>query len=288
MNDYAPEMREVATVVGDANIAIYPIDPAGLAVPMPSERAFRRGGAIGAEISRQDELRASQQQAMRLLADETGGRSCVNNNDLADCVRRAVNDGSSFYEIGYYPPGAAQEGKFHKISVKTSRAGVRLTYRQGYYAKPVGVVSESSRKDELQRAACADMLTATSIMLGAKVVPSNSPGTTKYAVVIDPNALTPITSPTGVYQLALQVGACTFDKTGRPLMFRQMPLERRLTPAEYAVARNQHGLLIAFTSPQELGAAGVRLVITDTVSGRLGSVNLSFPQPSITQKASPK
>jgi len=33
---------------------------------------------------------------MEEVAQQTGGKICVNNNDLADCVKTAVTEGSSY------------------------------------------------------------------------------------------------------------------------------------------------------------------------------------------------
>jgi hypothetical protein len=38
------------------------------------------------------------------------------------------------YSLGYYPTNAAQDGKYHKIQVKTARKGVVLRARPGYRA----------------------------------------------------------------------------------------------------------------------------------------------------------
>jgi VWFA-related protein len=280
MKNYAPQMQEVAAALGDANVAVYPIDPAGVQVSSVFSAGFNRRGDMGRAISREDLQRTSQQQSMKFLADQTGGQVCVNNNDLGDCVKRAVDDGSSFYEIGYYPDASAWNGEFHKISIRTSQTAVRLTYRQGYYARREGAGDQKKAKyEELQRAGCTDLLTATSITMGARILSSDSPGTIKYVLVIDPNAVVATPTPQGDYHLALQLGACTFDHAGKPLRFMQIPRDRTLTAAEYVSAHAENGLLDTLTLPQNTGATEVRLVVKDTVTGRIGSLNIPFAQP---------
>src|SRR5450432_3735160 len=97
---------------------------------------------MGRAIDREDTKRISSQDSMKELAEQTGGRICVNNNDLADCVKTAVNDGTSYYELGYYPEAGDWHGEFHRIVVKTTQSGVHLAYRAGYFARAEAIPAE--------------------------------------------------------------------------------------------------------------------------------------------------
>jgi hypothetical protein len=55
-------------------------------------------------------------------------------NDLPRAVDELVADNSSFYMLGYYPNPFAADGKFHPISVKVKRPGLRVRARAGYVA----------------------------------------------------------------------------------------------------------------------------------------------------------
>jgi VWFA-related protein len=72
---------------------------------------------------------------LRLLADTTGGRAIVNTNNPDDQLRKVIDDASAYYLVGYTPTRpVANDGKFHKISVKVKRRGLHVTSRQGYWA----------------------------------------------------------------------------------------------------------------------------------------------------------
>lgn len=73
-------------------------------------------------------------EALRRLAAETGGRAIVNTNDPAEGLKDVIADASAYYLIGYAPTRQLSDGKFHKISVKVKRSGVRVTARRGYWA----------------------------------------------------------------------------------------------------------------------------------------------------------
>jgi VWFA-related protein len=72
---------------------------------------------------------------LRMLADTTGGRAIVNTNNPDDQLKKVIDDASAYYLVGYTPTRPiANDGKFHKISVKVKRRGLHVTSRQGYWA----------------------------------------------------------------------------------------------------------------------------------------------------------
>ena len=92
------------------------------------------GPAIAGRLNHEDTDLLQAQGTMDELAQDTGGKACKNSNDLAGCVMTALKDSSSYYEMSFYPQNVNWDGRFHKIVVKTTRPGVKLTYRRGYYA----------------------------------------------------------------------------------------------------------------------------------------------------------
>src|SRR5439155_4670447 len=98
MGEFQNKFTTLANALSDARIAVYPMDPAGLEAQTfydASARPTAGNIAIGTQTSstlmREEDVRSSNRLAMSQMAEQTGGRICVNNNDLADCVRKAVN-----------------------------------------------------------------------------------------------------------------------------------------------------------------------------------------------------
>ncbi len=88
-----------------AGVAIYPVDARGLLMASPprSEEDLdsqRRRHSLDAEGQGPQPTGIN---AMRDLADETGGRAFVNTNDLTGAIRQAVQDAAVTYTIGFYP-----------------------------------------------------------------------------------------------------------------------------------------------------------------------------------------
>ena len=67
------------------------------------------------------------------LAEDTGGFSIRNSNDLAGGLRRIAAESRAYYLVAY-DPTKEPDGKYRKIRVRVKRKDVRVRARKGYYA----------------------------------------------------------------------------------------------------------------------------------------------------------
>jgi VWFA-related protein len=72
----------------------------------------------------------------RKIADETGGRVIDANGGrkLDDAFNQISEELRSQYVLGYYPTNAARDGTFRRIKVDTTKPGLKVLARHGYYA----------------------------------------------------------------------------------------------------------------------------------------------------------
>jgi hypothetical protein len=105
-------MREISQAANRGNVTIYTLDPRGLGM----------------------EPRLGVRDTLYQLAAETGGRAIVNTNNASGMLSRLLAETSAYYMLGYNSTRVEDDGKFHKISVKVKRPGVRVLARQGYWA----------------------------------------------------------------------------------------------------------------------------------------------------------
>ncbi len=70
------------------------------------------------------------------LAKKTGGEAVFvrSQKDWAAAFNVIHRELRSRYTLGYYPTNIARDGKFHRIKVKTTRKGLHVLTREGYYA----------------------------------------------------------------------------------------------------------------------------------------------------------
>jgi VWFA-related protein len=105
------DVIDIYRTANQSNVAVYPIDPRGLGMT----------ASHGAE------------DWLRVLAEQTGGRAVVNTNDLRGGLSRVLDDSGGYYLLGYVSPHG-DDGKFHTITVRTTRPQVEVRARKGYWS----------------------------------------------------------------------------------------------------------------------------------------------------------
>jgi VWFA-related protein len=292
MRNYSADMTAVASALTDAQIAVYPVDPRGMetqALFDPESRGKANPFSEGATLNRESNVRFFTQDSMQNLAQQTGGKVCLNNNDLSECVKRAIDDSSSYYELSYYPTDKNWHGEFRRTSVKTSRPGVQLSFREGYFAREAEATWAKDAKAtdaHLSQAACNDFLTATSIFVEASALPPDQPGQTKYFLVIDPNAISFGAPDGGGQNVQIELATCMFNARGLPLQFNRQSIGQKFTETEYQSIK-AHGISHAISFVPKPETARIRLLVCDTRTGMIGSVDLPYPT-RIISVSSPK
>ena len=122
------DLRYIFRTANRFNTSIYTVDPRGLAVfefdvsePTVSFNTDRR------------QLRVTQD-TLRILAEETGGRAIVNQNDLVPGLEQMLADANGYYLLGYNSSAAPTDGEFHELEVRVSNPSLRVRARPGYWA----------------------------------------------------------------------------------------------------------------------------------------------------------
>ncbi len=109
-------LRDALQAAARNNVAVYPVDPAGLTTALGRDEVIR-------------------QSSLRLVAEDTGGIATVNTNNFADAYTAIVRDASTYYLLGYSPDrDDPKDSSFRGISVRVRRPDVTVRARRGYYA----------------------------------------------------------------------------------------------------------------------------------------------------------
>lgn len=125
--DLLTDMRDAFNEANRANVAIYAVDPRGLAA---FEFDINEGVSMGTDKASLDNTLDS----LRTLADETDGRAIVNRNDLDVGMKQMMKDSSAYYLLGYNSSQQPKDGKFHAIKVRVKKPGLDVRARKGYWA----------------------------------------------------------------------------------------------------------------------------------------------------------
>ncbi len=284
---YTDKVRKATDALTDARIAVYPVDARGLEVNQlystaqnPHINQQNPGGGFGGQLTRDNNSRLDAQATMEQFAEETGGKTCLNTNDLSGCVQQALDDSSTYYELAYYPENVKWDGKFHKLTVKSNQHGVKLRYRSGYFAtEPYAQATQAPIK--LLQQACMDPLPSTSISMTAESLAlkpgATDPGGARYLLTISPNALSLL--PAGAsHQLSLQMAICEFDPKGATFQYFPRDLSRTV-PDEVYQGWKATGIRNIFDYAAKPDDRRLRFAVLDVPSGAIGTVDVpAHPQ----------
>jgi len=125
--DLQTDLREIFTAASRNNVAIYTVDPRGLAT-----NEFGIDENVGLQLDRN--YLNSTLDTLRQLAEATDGRAIVSRNDITVAMKQIVKDTSAYYLLGYTSTVAPSDGKFHEIKVRVKRPGIQVRSRKGYWA----------------------------------------------------------------------------------------------------------------------------------------------------------
>ena len=106
-------LRDFIVTAQRSNIAVYTMDPCGLDLD--------------------DGCNTSSRQNLESLAENTGGFAVTNTNAPERSVDRVVAENGTYYLLGYASP-TPNDGKRHRIRVRTRVPGVEVRARDGYYS----------------------------------------------------------------------------------------------------------------------------------------------------------
>ncbi len=156
------QMRLATDQCNRANISIYSVDARGLVALSPEGGAHRAGGGgtqiFSGRASLNELVRLTQsQEGLITMAEDTGGAALVDDNELVKIFRKAREDGSHYYLLGYQTPAPPSDGRFRRIEVRVQAADSRVLYRHGYYAeKPYQRLSDQEKEFKFLQTVIAD------------------------------------------------------------------------------------------------------------------------------------
>jgi hypothetical protein len=297
IRDFTDQVKAVANSLTDAQVAVYPMDVLGLQanqalsasqdINMPQR--MMTGPKVAARLNHEDAERLQDQGTMDELAQDTGGKACKNRNDLAGCVMTALKDSSSYYEMSFYPQNVNWDGRFHKILVKTSRPGVKLTYRRGYYALDAASLAKKQQPEDRLRQACADLLPSTAIPMTVQPLPpnpsENPQGGLQYMLMISAAGLT--SAQVGdMYSLNVRMADCEFGQKDTIFKFNEKELTKTVS-AEVFRSWQSAGIPDHIVLKSAADTRRIRFVVLDVSSGLTGAIDVPVNPSEIAKSAPP-
>ena len=130
--------QKLADFAGTNRVVFYTIDAGGLRTSISTSVEIQNPGPAG-QASFLDQIYISNLQSpLRFLADETGGLSILNTNDVGPGLDRVAKDFDTYYSLGYSPSHVG-DGRLYRIDVelKNKPKGWDVRHREAYRDKSV-------------------------------------------------------------------------------------------------------------------------------------------------------
>jgi len=249
---------------------------------------------------------AQEHETMMAMAEDTGGTAYFNTNGLTQAVEKAVQNGSNYYTLTYSPTNTQWDERFRAIKVKVEQSGLKLTYRNGYFA----VDPNDRNKVNASNAATSlvqpnTMATAmmhggpdpSEILFKVRIRPASTPPEDaplksnqtnpdpkvkvqgpfrEYGVdlVPDPHAVSCRAEASGNRHCAIEVWTFVYDRDGQKLITASNRLHTMLTPSDYAKLLSGGMAFHQQVSVPVKGHYYLRTAIHDMISDRVGAVEV--------------
>lgn len=313
IKSYQTQIDHAADLLSNAQVAVYPVDAGTLTnrdaysslgntdssgnyLGRSARGATRQGmgSAQGSEISRASENSIDSHATMNSVADQTGGKAFYNTNNLEKAVRESMEDGSTYYTLGYYPENKNWDGRFRKIAVKASRSGVKLHYRQGFFAvEPKNYAKQDPKVLAVDIGSALDINNpiSTALPFQAVVMPPSPENGNKVQINfgIDPHAIGFDLRDDGLEHAAVDCGVRVYSKIGEPIRVQGNTFNAALTSEQY-----QKVMKMIFPCNQTLelapGEYVLRLAVRDNTTGLFGTANgkATVPAVAASQETKPE
>jgi VWFA-related protein len=253
---HAQEIRDVATRLASAQVAVYPVDARGLSISTAIDS----------------------QETMREMARETGGRAYVNQNEIKVGVERALADEAAAYTIGYYPENKKYDGRYRGIKVKVKRDGVEIQNRRGYYAiDPTQTKGYNAQQEVVS--ALGDAVPATFVAFSAQVKPPSAnsvQGKIGVTFLVDGHSLS-AEDASGGKHLNVSMYATIYSPDGKMLDNRHQLVDQTFDANTYQKILQQ-GLMLHMDLDPKAGNNQLRLAVQDARTGLVGTIVAPVPQ----------
>jgi len=285
--------REVIAAATRANVAVYGVDPRGLASAgddMIQIQSFPDDTALGLGAgSMFNEVRLAQD-SLRVLSDETGGFAVVNRNDFATAFQRIVDDNSAYYVMGYYSTNDRRDGRFRRIEVKlNNKPGFEVRARKGYVA-PRGRAPEAkpttanSSSPEL-REAIESPLPLPGLPLGMTAVVFKGPapkGSVVISTLVNGSTL-PFSESGGMFKNDLEVLAMATDEKGKTTYGDRNTVNLNMKPDTVNRVKAS-GFRVIQSIDLAPGRYQLRVAVRESNTRKAGSVTFDLEVPDFAKQ----
>ncbi len=287
-------LRKLIDTANRASVVFYTIDARGLVTT-----GITAEDSVSASPERLQQVlsdRSSElfdtQAGLSYLAQQTGGLSILNNNDLSGGVRRVLDD-QSYYLIGYEPDSDTFDPKtrrFNKLEIKIANKNLKVRYRSGFFnVADQNMAKSTTGQTPVQQIqnALISPFAVNDISLRLNTLFGNNAAQGSFMrplLHINAQDLKFTDEPDGVKKAVFDILAVTFGDNGAAI--DQVSKSYTLTVKDemYNIILKT-GFVYYFTLPiKKPGAYQFRVAIRDAQAGKVGSASQFIEVPNLKKE----
>jgi VWFA-related protein len=289
-------LRRLVDLANRSSVVVYTMDARGLQTTGLTA-ADDTGGRTAEQIEQSMTDRRAElfdtQDGLRYLAQQTGGISVVNSNDLSGGIRKMLDD-QSYYLVGYQPEDETFDPKvrrFNKLVVKVKRPGVKVRYRSGFFGITNDDIADKPNTNLTPAQQIKNALTSpfavndVSLRLNALFgADAKQTSFIRSFLHVKAENLTFTDNADGGKKAGFDVIAVSFGDNGIPSDEISRTYTINLKEDAYKnIIKN--GFVYDFTFPvKKAGAYQLRVALRDTTSGKVGSANQFVEVPNLKKE----
>ena len=284
-------LRQLVDAANRASVVIYTMDARGLVytgLTAADDTSGRSADEVEQELSSRRDQLFDTQDGLRYLAQQTGGLSIVNSNDLSGGIRKVLDD-QSYYLIAYVPDEDTFDPKtrrFNKMVIKVTRPGLKVRYRSGFFGvsdEKMETLAGPTGRQKLFNALTSPFAVNQLPLRMNALFGSGTNGTSYIRTLLHLN-LSDIKfedQPDKTKKAVIDILAVAFGDNGVPIEQSGKSYTLTLPPQLYEKYLKQ-GLVYSYVFPvKKPGAYQLRLAIRDQATDNVGSANQFVEVPNL-------
>jgi VWFA-related protein len=222
------------------------------------------------------------QEALFYLANETGGELFKDANNFREQLERVLERSTVTYLLAFQRSDLKPDGAYHRLRVKTRASGVRLSYREGYYAPRPYPQLDPLEKNLLAAESIASAVPRDDLDLSLLVAPFRASEQRAYVPVIIEVSGASLLAGSKADRLNLEFYAYVSTRQGRMADFftRRIGLDVKQGRAALQAAG------VKYYGHLDLppGEYQVRVLVRDADSGRTGVRSAALAVPAYQKR----
>ena len=229
-SDHSLQLRLALQQAQRANVTIYPINPAGLEVPVigGSTEPSAQGRTLASSVDGGPDPVGD---TARLIAAETGGFAVTSSNTFDAQIKQIFRETGSYYLLGFQ--SAHTDGRFRRLEIRTTREGVTVRTRTGYNAGKLEKDNKDKAADSLPLVkALGSVLPSPDVPMRVVVAPFAATAGNRAVVTIALGVQQPAPRDGPGIEERVQLLSSAYDMSSRPRGTYRQTVQLKLRAAE--------------------------------------------------------